>query len=95
LSADALVLAPIYGAGEQPIEGINSELLARSIRLMDPHQPVFVANTMEELTGLVMQHSQPEDLILAMGAGDVNSLWDRLSQKGIGGEASCSPAIAA
>ena len=95
LSADALVLAPIYGAGEQPIEGINSELLARSIRLMDPHQPVFVANTMEELTGLVMQHSQPEDLILAMGAGDVNSLWDRLSQQGIGGEESCSPAIAA
>jgi UDP-N-acetylmuramate--alanine ligase len=95
LSADALVLAPIYGAGEQAIEGIDSELLARSIRLMDPHQPVFVANTMEELTGLVMQHSQPEDLILAMGAGDVNSLWDRLSQQGIGGEASCSPAIAA
>jgi UDP-N-acetylmuramate--alanine ligase len=95
VSADALVLAPIYGAGEQPIEGINSELLARSIRLIDPNQPVFVASTMEELAGLVKQHSQPDDLILAMGAGDVNSLWERLSKEEIGGEASCSPAIAA
>jgi UDP-N-acetylmuramate--alanine ligase len=95
VSTDALVLAPIYGAGEQPIEGINSELLARSIRLIDPTQPVFVASTMEELAGLVKQHSQPDDLILAMGAGDVNSLWERLSKEEIGGEASCSPAIAA
>jgi UDP-N-acetylmuramate--alanine ligase len=95
VSADYLILAPIFGAGEQPIEGINSELLARSIRLIDPNQPVFVASTMEELTGLVKQHSQPDDLILAMGAGDVNSLWERLSQEGIGGEESCSPAIAA
>jgi UDP-N-acetylmuramate--alanine ligase len=95
VTADALVLAPIYGAGEQPIEGINSELLACSIRLINPNQPVFVASTMEELTSLVKQHSQPDDLILAMGAGDVNSLWERLSQEGIGGEASCSPAIAA
>ena len=95
VSAHTLVLAPIYGAGEQPIEGINSELLARSIRLIDPNQPVFVASTMEELAGLVKQHSQPDDLILAMGAGDVNSLWERLSQEEIGGETSCSPAIAA
>ena len=95
VSADALILAPIYGAGEPPIEGINSELLARSIRLIDPNQPVFVATTMDELTGLVKQHSQPDDLILAMGAGDVNSLWERLSKEGIGGAASCSPAIAA
>ena len=50
---------------------------------------------MDELTGLVKQHSQPDDLILAMGAGDVNSLWERLSKEGIGGAASCSPAIAA
>jgi UDP-N-acetylmuramate--alanine ligase len=50
---------------------------------------------MQELTDLVKQHSEPDDLILAMGAGDVNSLWERLSQQGIGGEASCSPAIAA
>jgi UDP-N-acetylmuramate--alanine ligase len=50
---------------------------------------------MDELTSLVKNHSQPGDLILAMGAGDVNSLWERLSKKGIEGEASCSSAIAA
>ncbi len=95
LTADSLVLAPVYGAGEQPIPGISSELLARTIHQIDPNRPVFVAQNMEELTDLVKNHSQSGDLILAMGAGDVNSLWDRLSKKGIEGEASCSSAIAA
>jgi UDP-N-acetylmuramate--alanine ligase len=95
ISADALVLAPIFAAGEPPIKGICSELLARTIRLIDPDQPLYVASSMDELTSLVKNHSQPGDLILAMGAGDVNSLWERLSKKGIEGEASCSSAIAA
>lgn len=95
MTADSLVLAPVYGAGEQPIPGISSELLARTIHQIDPNRPVFVAQNMEELTDLVKNHSQSGDLILAMGAGDVNSLWDRLSKKGIEGEASCSSAIAA
>ena len=34
---------------------------------------------MDHLVSLVKEHSRPDDLILAMGAGDVNSLWSRLS----------------
>ena len=39
---------------------------------------MLVAETMDHLTDLVQEHSQPDDLVLAMGAGDVNSLWSRL-----------------
>ena len=93
-SADSLVLAPIYGAGESPIPGVDNERLAYEIRRLNPHQPVFIADSLEELTDLVIDQSQPDDLILAMGAGDVNSLWERLSQESLEGE-SCPSALAA
>jgi UDP-N-acetylmuramate--alanine ligase len=37
--------------------------------------------TLEQLTDRVADLSEPGDLVLAMGAGDVNSLWERLSKR--------------
>jgi len=31
----------------------------------------------------VQEHSRPDDLVLAMGAGDVNSLWKRLTDDSV------------
>jgi len=39
----------------------------------------MVAESLDELTRQVAMASRPGDLVLAMGAGDVNSLWDRLA----------------
>jgi UDP-N-acetylmuramate--alanine ligase len=36
--------------------------------------------SLDELARQVALHSQPGDLLLAMGAGDVNGLWDRLQR---------------
>ena len=77
-SADTVVLAPIYSAGEAAIEGINSHTLGEKLQQLIPERSVLVADTMDQLTALVQEHSRPEDLVLAMGAGDVNSLWNRL-----------------
>lgn len=77
-SADTVVLAPIYSAGESAIEGINSHTLGEKLQQLIPERSVLVADTMDQLTALVQEHSRPEDLVLAMGAGDVNSLWNRL-----------------
>ncbi len=76
--ADCVALAPIYAAGEAPINGVNSHALAERLQRLIPDRLVLVAETMEHLTDLVQEHSQPDDLVLAMGAGDVNSLWSRL-----------------
>ena len=37
-----------------------------------------MTGSLEELADQVADHSLAGDLVLAMGAGDVNSLWDRL-----------------
>ena len=76
--ADCVALAPIYAAGEAPINGVNSHALAERLQRLIPDRLVLVAETMDHLNDLVQEHSQPDDLVLAMGAGDVNSLWSRL-----------------
>jgi UDP-N-acetylmuramate--alanine ligase len=77
--ADGLLLAPLYSAGEDPIPGISSAALGQKVRGLRPGLEVHVADSMDDLAALVAQVSQAGDLVLAMGAGDVNSLWDRLA----------------
>ena len=79
-AADAVVLAPLYSAGEKPIKGVCSMALARAIAAHHPQLPIGVANSNDELTDLVARASRPGDLVLAMGAGDINGLWDRLNR---------------
>ncbi|MFM9110742.1 MAG: UDP-N-acetylmuramate--L-alanine ligase [Prochlorococcaceae cyanobacterium] len=76
--ADSLVLAPLYSAGEDPIRGISSQALAERVQALRPSLPVKVADSLEQVAALVAEASEAGDLVLAMGAGDVNGLWDRL-----------------
>jgi len=76
--ADAVLLAPLYAAGEAPIEGISSAALAAEIRRLRPELTVAVSASLDDLAVAVAEHSQEGDLVLAMGAGDVNGLWGRL-----------------
>ena len=78
--ADAVVLAPLYSAGEQPISGVSSEALAAAISRHNPQLSIQVATSADDLTALVADHSVPGDLVLAMGAGDINGLWERLNR---------------
>ena len=80
--ADAVLVAPLYAAGEAPIAGISSAALAEAVRRMAPQLPVQAADSLDALVEQLAQASQKGDLVLAMGAGDVNSLWDRLARLG-------------
>ncbi|MEB3260300.1 MAG: UDP-N-acetylmuramate--L-alanine ligase [Cyanobacteriota bacterium] len=76
--ADRVIVAPLYSAGEAPIEGVSSEALAAAVQAIAPSLPVQAASSLDQLTDQVAALSEPGDLVLAMGAGDVNSLWERL-----------------
>ena len=77
-TAQTVLVAPIYSAGEAPITGISSHTLGEALQRLAPDRNVMVADSMDQLAALVQEHSKPDDLVLAMGAGDVNSLWSRL-----------------
>jgi UDP-N-acetylmuramate--alanine ligase len=80
--ADAVLVAPLYAAGEAPIAGISSAALAEAVQRHAPNLAVRSAESLDELVEQLAEASRSGDLVLAMGAGDVNSLWDRLARLG-------------
>ena len=62
--ADAVWLLPIYPAREEPIEGVDSELIGRNITV--PHRGI----RKEELLPLVK--NEPLDVLVTFGAGDID-----------------------
>ncbi|MCP9775574.1 UDP-N-acetylmuramate--L-alanine ligase [Cyanobium sp. WAJ14-Wanaka] len=93
--ADLVIIAPLYGAGEAPIPGISSAALGQSIKKLAPKSQVHVAGSIKELAQLVAEISLAGDLVLAMGAGDVNNLWDRLLKVKLPSEQATNVAMAA
>ena len=68
-AADSVVVAPLYSAGEPPIEGIDPAALAEGIRGMG-HAAVAVIADPRELVGLVRRHARPGDIVILLGAGN-------------------------
>jgi UDP-N-acetylmuramate--alanine ligase len=66
--ADDVTLLEIYAASEKPILGISSELIAEKMR-----HGIYLPNFAEAAERIV-EIAKPGDVILTLGAGDVNSL---------------------
>jgi UDP-N-acetylmuramate--alanine ligase len=66
--ADDVTLLEIYAASEKPIPGISAELIAEKME-HGKFLPNFV-----EASDRVVEIAKPGDVILTLGAGDVNSL---------------------
>ncbi len=65
--ADDLFLLDVYGAGETPLQGVDTVQLADRIRKIRPVEYV----SENEVISRLKQHTRPGDLLLTMGAGDV------------------------
>jgi UDP-N-acetylmuramate--alanine ligase len=68
-AADAVFLAPVYAAREQPLPGVTSELVAAGARA-GGRSPVTVTDR-RALAGRVAHDVQSGDVVLTLGAGDV------------------------
>ena len=71
--ADSVIIAPVYEAGERPIDGINASTMAAQIR-QNGHRDVVTIDGPEELPALVCEKASTGDVVLCMGAGSI-SLW--------------------
>ncbi len=70
--ADEVVLLDVYGAREDPIPGVGSELIAAPLR--DAGTPVTLCPDRSAVAALVAGHAHSGDLVLTVGAGDVTAL---------------------
>ena len=68
--ADTVVVAPVYPAGEQPIEGFSSDTLADALRRSGHRQVLTVAGE-ADLAGTVAPLLGPGDMVICLGAGDI------------------------
>jgi UDP-N-acetylmuramate--alanine ligase len=65
-----VIVAPVYAAGEDPIDGIDSINLAKAIRAKGiPH--VYDLNDQKELPFLIARLANPGDMVVCMGAGSI------------------------
>lgn len=79
-NADEIVVTGIYGAGEEPIPNVTSELIVNSLR-ENNHPCVHYADTLEKAEEMVAGMVKPMDLVITLGAGDVWKVAQSLSRK--------------
>ncbi|WP_353857795.1 UDP-N-acetylmuramate--L-alanine ligase [Azospirillum formosense] len=68
--ADAVIVADVYAAGEQPIENVNRDSLVEGLR-MHGHRQVLALHGPDELPQLVREIARPGDLVVCLGAGNI------------------------
>jgi len=78
--ADLLVLAPLYGAGEKPIDGVDSHKLSQGIR-DHGHRDVVVCRDQDEIVKVLAQRVQKGDVVMTLGAGDIYHVGERLIEE--------------
>ena len=70
--ADVLIVTDVYAAGEQPIAGATGEALAEAIRAHGHHNVRYVGDK-RKIAGVLLDEVRPGDLVIALGAGDINA----------------------
>jgi UDP-N-acetylmuramate--alanine ligase len=68
--ADAVIVAPVYPAGEQPIPGATHEALAEGLRDRG-HRQVLRIDGADELPLTVRSIASPGDMVVCLGAGTI------------------------
>jgi UDP-N-acetylmuramate--alanine ligase len=81
-TADAVVLADVYPAGEAPIVAADGRALMRAMRVVGKVEPHFV-ETPGEIPDAIRAHVKAGDVVITMGAGSVGGVAPALA--GVGG----------
>ena len=66
--ADSVIVAPLYSAGEQPIQGIDQHYVAEGIRAAG-HPAVMAIDSVRDLAPLLRRHVRAGDMVICLGAG--------------------------
>ncbi|MEO6565244.1 MAG: UDP-N-acetylmuramate--L-alanine ligase [Casimicrobiaceae bacterium] len=74
---DALLLADVYPAGEQPIVAADGRALARAVRVAGKVEPVFVED-IGEMPDAIRTLARDGDVVLTMGAGSIGTVAAQL-----------------
>ena len=69
--ADHVVVAPVYAAGEAPVEGADRDHLVQGL-IAHGHRSVTALDGPEQLAGIVAGLAKPGDYVICLGAGSIS-----------------------
>jgi UDP-N-acetylmuramate--alanine ligase len=81
-SADALILADVYPAGEAPIVAADGRSLARAVRVAGKVEPLFVED-IGDMAAAIRRVARDGDVVLTMGAGSIGNVPAELAKGGV------------
>ena len=79
-TTDALALAEVYAAGEQPIVAADGRALAHALRAGGKVEPVFVED-IADMQQTIMNMVKDGDVVIVMGAGSISAVPAKLAQQ--------------
>jgi len=68
--ADVVFVAPVYAAGEEPIEGVDANALVEGLRAHG-HRMVRAVDSLDDLCRELRDLAAEGDMVICMGAGDI------------------------
>ncbi|MGQ0655473.1 MAG: UDP-N-acetylmuramate--L-alanine ligase [Betaproteobacteria bacterium] len=77
-TADVLLLADVYAAGEPPIVAADGRSLARAVRVAGKIEPVFVEDV-GQMPETIRRAVRDGDVVLTMGAGSIGNVAGQLA----------------
>jgi UDP-N-acetylmuramate--alanine ligase len=77
-SADVLLLAEVYAAGEAPIVAADGRSLARALRVAGKVEPLFVED-IAEMPAAIRRVAADGDVVVTMGAGSIGGVPAQLT----------------
>jgi UDP-N-acetylmuramate--alanine ligase len=80
-TADAVLLAEVYPAGEAPIVAADGRSLARAVRVAGKVEPVFV-DDVAQMAEAIRRVARDGDVVLTMGAGSIGNVPAELAKAG-------------
>ena len=78
--ADVVYAAPVYSAGEAPIEGVDSDALVEGIKARG-HRSAHTIAGADALALTLADSAQPGDMVVCLGAGDITKWAGGLADK--------------
>ena len=79
-SADVVLLAEVYAAGEAPIPAADGRTLARALRLAGKVDPVFI-DDIGAMPQAIVDHARDGDVVIAMGAGSIGQVAGQVRER--------------
>lgn len=77
--ADAVVVADVYGCGEDPIEGVTQQAFVKALK--QKHAHVYALDDFDSFAGLIRQITVPGDSVVCLGAGSISGEAIKLVKK--------------